>query len=106
MLVPYNMPSGEDAVIRRGLSAVGAEHLANPDDMPMIALLFYWVMATLLIGVRHSLQTSPATIRPRKPPRGQQPNGATSELFFLTAQRLHAASRPFYRRSSDTQMMI
>ncbi|MFM0591687.1 MULTISPECIES: hypothetical protein [Paraburkholderia] len=50
MLVPYNMPPGEDAFIRHGLTAVGAEHLANPDDMPMIALLLCWGIAALLIG--------------------------------------------------------
>jgi hypothetical protein len=47
MLLPYNMPGSLDRLIRFGLSLTGNDHLANADDMPMLALLLFWIVATI-----------------------------------------------------------
>jgi hypothetical protein len=68
MLLPYNMPYWLDAFIRFCLSVTGADALANPDDMPMLALLLSWAVGTLLIGTLIYL-----SIRVRRKKRGQVP---------------------------------
>ena len=44
------MPYPVDMFIRFYLSVVGHNELANPDDMEVLAALFYWIIATLLVG--------------------------------------------------------
>lgn len=46
-----NMPYPVDMFIRFCLSAAGRGDLANPDDMEALAALFYWIVATLLVGL-------------------------------------------------------
>jgi hypothetical protein len=50
MLLPYNMQDSLDTLIRFCLSVTGNDYLANPDDMPMLALSLFWIVATLLVG--------------------------------------------------------
>jgi len=51
MLVPYNMPEFLETFLRFCLSILGANYLATPDDLPMVALLFFWIVTTPLFGV-------------------------------------------------------
>jgi hypothetical protein len=50
-MLPVNMPYPIDMFIRFCLSATGNSDLANPDDMEVLALLLYWAIASLLVGV-------------------------------------------------------
>lgn len=47
---PGNMPYSVDMFIRFCLKVVGRSDLANPDDMEVLALLLYWLIASLLVG--------------------------------------------------------
>jgi hypothetical protein len=51
MLVPYNMPDFLETFLRFCLSIIGADYLANADDLPMVALLLFWIVSTPLVGV-------------------------------------------------------
>lgn len=51
MLVPYNMPEFLEAFLRFCLSLMGADELATPDDLPMVALLLFWIVSTPLVGI-------------------------------------------------------
>jgi len=48
--LPFNMPEPVETFIRLCLSVTGNDNLANPDDMEVLALLFYWALSALLIG--------------------------------------------------------
>ncbi|SIT38674.1 exported hypothetical protein [Paraburkholderia piptadeniae] len=48
--LPFNMPIFVETFIRFCLSVTGAEYLGNPEDMATLALVFYWAIATLLVG--------------------------------------------------------
>lgn len=45
-----NMPNSVDMLIRLGLSVVGHDELANPDDMEVLAVLLYWLISTLVVA--------------------------------------------------------
>lgn len=47
---PGNMPYSVDMFIRFCLKMIGRNDLANPDDMETLALLLYWVIASLLVA--------------------------------------------------------
>jgi hypothetical protein len=49
--IPSNMPYAVDMFIRFGLSAIGHEELANPDDMEVLGLLLYWIVSAVVIGI-------------------------------------------------------
>ena len=49
-LLPFNMPAFLDSFIEFFLTATGASHLENPEDIETLALLIYGVIATLLVG--------------------------------------------------------
>ncbi|MFT4066564.1 hypothetical protein [Paraburkholderia sp.] len=49
-MLPFNMPEPVEMFIRFCLSVTGNDDLANPDDMAVLALIFYWVLSTLLVG--------------------------------------------------------
>jgi hypothetical protein len=51
MLVPYNMPYSLEIFLRFCLSIIGADYLGNADDLPMVALLLFWIVSTPLVGV-------------------------------------------------------
>jgi hypothetical protein len=51
MLVPYNMPYFLDIFLRFCLSILRADYLANADDLPIVALLLFWIVSTPLVGV-------------------------------------------------------
>src|ERR1700761_7298912 len=48
--LPFNMPEPVEMLIRLCLAVTGNDDLANPDDMEVFALLFYWVLSALLVG--------------------------------------------------------
>lgn len=50
-MIPANMPHAVDALIRFCLSIAGHKELANPDDMAVLALILYWGVSAVLIGV-------------------------------------------------------
>jgi len=50
-MFPSNMPYAIDMFIRFGLSATGHEELANADDMAVLALLLYWIVSAVVIGI-------------------------------------------------------
>jgi hypothetical protein len=49
-LILIDVPDSVEAFIRFWLICTGTEYLANPDDMEVLALLLYWLIATLLFG--------------------------------------------------------
>lgn len=49
--IPRNMPYAVDMFIRFCLSVTGHEELANPDDMAVLALVLYWIVSAILIGI-------------------------------------------------------
>ncbi|HEY2020794.1 hypothetical protein [Paraburkholderia sp.] len=49
-LLPFNMPEPVEMFIRLCLSATGNDDLVNPDDMEVLALLFYWTLSALMVG--------------------------------------------------------
>jgi hypothetical protein len=51
IMIPSNMPYAVDMFIRFGLSVTGHEELANPDDMFVLALLLYWTVSAVVIGI-------------------------------------------------------
>jgi hypothetical protein len=71
-LIPGNMPYPVDMFIRTCLSIAGHDELANPDDMEVLSLLLYWLMASSLVGAliilgiaalrRHRRKTSNAPL--------------------------------------------
>ena len=63
-MIPANMPYAVDMFIRFCLSITGHEELANPDDMAVLALILYWVVSAVLIGV--VLYAAYAAIRHRR----------------------------------------
>lgn len=50
-MIPRNMPYAVDMFIRFCLSVTGHEELANPDDMAVLALVLYWIVSAILIGM-------------------------------------------------------
>jgi hypothetical protein len=51
IMIPSNMPYAVEMFIRYGLSVAGYEELANPDDMAVLALLLYWTVSAVVIGI-------------------------------------------------------
>lgn len=51
IMIPSNMPYAVETFIRYGLSVAGYEELANPDDMEVLALLLYWTVSAVVIGI-------------------------------------------------------
>jgi len=49
-MLPFNMPEPVEMFIRLCLSITGNDDLANPDDMEVFALIFYWALSALLVG--------------------------------------------------------
>jgi hypothetical protein len=49
--LPAEMPDSVEMFLKFCLDATGNADLKNPDDMEMVALLFYWIVSTLFIGV-------------------------------------------------------
>jgi hypothetical protein len=47
--LPFNMPGFVETFIRFCLSVAGVEYLRDPEDMATLALLLYWVIATLFV---------------------------------------------------------
>lgn len=62
-MIPANMLHVVDVFIRFCLSITGHDELANPDDMAVLALILYWAVSAILIGV--VLGTGYAAIRRR-----------------------------------------
>jgi hypothetical protein len=50
-MIPSDMPYAVDMFIRFGVSVTGHEELANSDDMAVLALLLYWVVSAVIIGI-------------------------------------------------------
>jgi hypothetical protein len=51
LMIPSNMPYAVDMFIRFGLSVIGHEELANPEDMEVLALLLYWTVSAVVIWI-------------------------------------------------------
>lgn len=54
-VLPFNMPVFVEVFIRFWLSVTGTEYLGNPEDMGTLALILYWLVATLFVATAISL---------------------------------------------------
>lgn len=50
LTLPFNMPDAVDWFLRVILDICGRDDMANPDDMEVLSVLLYFVIALIIVG--------------------------------------------------------